>query len=900
MSSLQITVSPGPRTNAHGRSVPLDGAEPVACYAQVLDSLRGEDAWYAAGTYREGHRCNEDWQGACAVTGDLDYLDAQGRHAAPSADARAALDLALADAPGCIAYHTPRGARVDAVLEHPVTDGAVWQRAADGLLALLATWLRRHRLDADKATGLAGYSVDLAARKPAQFMFGPRARVDGVERDGSVRVLRPVPYAVEDLLAAAPAPVEPVKAKPTRPSQALAHFEKARAAFDSDHPLTATKRGSPCPVTGCEGKDSFKGDASKATCFHSSHPDKCGTRGQGCFVFDSLDLEAFNAGRTPREHLIAEGYYCPAPVREEPPPPGDVDRPPEVQITSAAEPWPEPGLLSDELLPVDPLGSDLLPPALHDWLADVAERMQVPLEFPAAAAVVAAGSLLGGRCAIRPKRHDDWTVHPNIWGAIVGQPGLMKSPAVAEGLKPLRRLAVDAHQVHEQATREWKVEQEVAKARATDRQRRLREAVKDDNAADLERLKAELAHEPTGPLPPSIYIVNDSTTEKLIELAQASPRGFVVYRDELSGLFAYLVRDGHENDRALYTEAWEPKPYRQDRIGRGTVYVDLLCMSLFGTIQPGPLFRHIRAALKSGEGADGFLQRFQLLVYPDVPVDWRNVDRFPDTARKNAAFRLFKALDAIPPRELGAVLDDEGRVPHFRFDPGGQEVFDAWRADLERTVRSPDLHPALAAHLAKYRKLMPSLALVFHLLELVEHARTGQVPAAAAMRAVEWCRLLEQHARRVYAAATSGDVAGARVLAEKLRAGALADGFTARDVYRHHWAGLADPDEVDAALARLLDAGWLRRGARQTVGRPLETFVVNPLVGRSFGTFGTQGGPRFSLSPGETQSSSGHLSPTASARSAASPGGPLDGCAPDRVPGHTGHTPSPPAPSGLL
>ena len=323
MSSLQITVSPGPRTNAHGRSVQLDGAEPVVSYVQVLEDLRGEDAWYAAGTYREGHRCNEDWQGASAVTGDLDYLDAQGKHVAPSADARAALDLALADAPGCIAYHTPRGARVDAVLEHPVADCTTWQRAADGLLALLAAWLRRHRLDADKAAGLPGYSIDIAARKPAQFMFGPRSRVDGVERDGTVRVLRPAPYAVEDLLAAAPVPAEPAKANPVRPSQALAHFEKARAAFDSDHPLTATKRGSPCPVSGCAGEDSFKGDASKATCFHSSHPDKCGTRGQGCTVFDSLDVEAFNAGRTPREHLIAEGYYCPAPVREEPPPPGD-------------------------------------------------------------------------------------------------------------------------------------------------------------------------------------------------------------------------------------------------------------------------------------------------------------------------------------------------------------------------------------------------------------------------------------------------------------------------------------------------------------------------------------------------------------------------------------------------
>ena len=47
---------------------------------------------------------------------------------------------------------------------------------------------------------------------------------------------------------------------------------------------------------------------------------------------------------------------------------------------------------------------------------------------------------------IRPKRHDDWTVVPNLWGAIVARPGMLKTPALREVLKPLRNLAAKAHQ----------------------------------------------------------------------------------------------------------------------------------------------------------------------------------------------------------------------------------------------------------------------------------------------------------------------------------------------------------------------------------------------------------------------------------------------------------------------
>jgi Protein of unknown function (DUF3987) len=41
-------------------------------------------------------------------------------------------------------------------------------------------------------------------------------------------------------------------------------------------------------------------------------------------------------------------------------------------------------------------------------------------------------------------------VVPNLWGLAVGPPGMMKSPALAEALRPLHRLVTDAQAQYEE------------------------------------------------------------------------------------------------------------------------------------------------------------------------------------------------------------------------------------------------------------------------------------------------------------------------------------------------------------------------------------------------------------------------------------------------------------------
>ena len=94
--------------------------------------------------------------------------------------------------------------------------------------------------------------------------------------------------------------------------------------------------------------------------------------------------------------------------------------------------WPEPTPLPNALPPVDPFDAELLPVALRGWVMDIAHRMQCPADFPAVAALVALSSLIGARAVVQPKAWDDRQVVPNLWGGVVGRPGVKKSPALGE------------------------------------------------------------------------------------------------------------------------------------------------------------------------------------------------------------------------------------------------------------------------------------------------------------------------------------------------------------------------------------------------------------------------------------------------------------------------------------
>lgn len=138
-------------------------------------------------------------------------------------------------------------------------------------------------------------------------------------------------------------------------------------------------------------------------------------------------------------------------------------------------------------------------------------------------------------------------------------------------------------------------------------------------------------------------------------------------------------------------------------------------------------------------------------------------------------------------------------------------------------------HPAILAHLGKYRSLFPKLALVLHLAA----GKSGKIGRDAALRAECWIVYLEAHARRIYHTATNRALQCAVALGNKMKAKKLCDGFTRSDILIKEWANLRTADEVSLALTVLRDMNWLNViEDRRTGGRPAERYFMNPKIKR--------------------------------------------------------------------
>jgi hypothetical protein len=206
---------------------------------------------------------------------------------------------------------------------------------------------------------------------------------------------------------------------------------------------------------------------------------------------------------------------------------------------------------------------DAIPAVLR---AFVERRAEVIGADPCAlswAALAACSTALDGRIRMDMKRSDVWSVPPFLWVALVGAPSSKKTPILDAAFDPLLR-AQDADL------------------------RRWREAHKQWAALP----KKDRAETPE-PVCQRRLVSHDGTIESFQDILGRQDRGLAVLRDELAGwigsLEKYAGARGSLADRAFFLQSFNGGPYVVDRVGRGTIAIDNLSLSIVGGIQPDRL-----------------------------------------------------------------------------------------------------------------------------------------------------------------------------------------------------------------------------------------------------------------------------------------------------------------------
>jgi hypothetical protein len=492
--------------------------------------------------------------------------------------------------------------------------------------------------------------------------------------------------------------------------------------------------------------------------------------------------------------------------------------------------WSDPdwSILDDRRGDLPEFPTDTLSPRWRDWSERAAHGAGVTPAHVGVPLLGVASSLIGTARRVRASR--PWSEPLSLWTCIVGASGDGKTPGISVTVRALDLIEKNnlaaintARLVH--ATRVQKAK-EANKKWKQDLQAAL-EAVPPRDPPSM----PDDAIDPGTFIAPQLYI-NDPTIERLADLLQVRPRGMVLIRDELSGLFANMARYSGGNDRPFWLEAWNGRRHVIERKKKSTI-VEHLLVGVVGGFQPDRLAR----AFAGDE--DGMSGRF-LFAWPSAP-EYRPLSNEVSEVEPELMNAL-TALIKLPAEDADGVFEPQT----VSLSDGALAKFEEFRRLAYRTRHELDglERQSFGKGVTHVLRLAAVLAYLGWAIELgrsspggIEGITGGLEPEAidqqymvAAIRL--WLDYFWPHARAALrqVGLTDRHRKARRVL--RWIAWKRLTEVSREEIRREALSQTLDAEGTQTLLEVLVSAGWLRNVSTQTAGRTRRRWQVNPILDR--------------------------------------------------------------------
>lgn len=464
--------------------------------------------------------------------------------------------------------------------------------------------------------------------------------------------------------------------------------------------------------------------------------------------------------------------------------------------------------------PVDILGVvkpprmpiELLPAPIRGYVKEQSDLTGCDPGMIGLSCLVCLAACIDDAIRIQPKRHDPtWTESARIWGAVVGDPSVKKSPALKHAMRGVK--AID---------KQWTSES----AKALAQWQEQADAAKKDKTGEVP--------EPGEKPGQKRLLLEDTTVEALAVAMVDNAQGLLVHQDELSSWFGSMDAysgggKGASKDRGHWLQAYNGGSRNIDRVLRGAQYVPNFSACVLGGIQPGPM-RDIAKRI----GEDGLLQRFLVVCAEPARLDQ---DRAPDMNTINGYVELCK--------HLSSVRGQGHEIPVKLSEEAHQEREANARKERRFVDAASSAH--LKAWVGKWSGLFARLCLLYHVIEC---GQDGEYPTnrpvsgqtAATVRGLME-RFLFAHAMHFYTDIVDSHQ---RVDHAKQIGGIIVarewERFTRRDLSRA-WRKerKLEPWEITQAIETLEVSGWIDPSTVNVdQNRKPREWFVNPLVHQMF------------------------------------------------------------------
>lgn len=252
-------------------------------------------------------------------------------------------------------------------------------------------------------------------------------------------------------------------------------------------------------------------------------------------------------------------------------------------------------LFKREMMEVFPL--EVFPIELHAYIREITERMHVPRSFTGLMLMAAASSAIGSAYQIQAHKQ---RVYANVWACAVGETSSGKSLAMKAFFAPFRKYDMDH-----------------AKENLKDYQSRK-------DAADLAEQQANMET-----YTEKTVIFSKGTFQAFLRKCLANnPKGVIMWKEEISALFAEFNKKGNEELEAFMVEAWpDCEMYKYDLVGttKATI-IPRTYFNLVGTTQP----KLVKSFFTEVRESSGFPHRVLFALDKDNRTLVPDIDYEPD------------------------------------------------------------------------------------------------------------------------------------------------------------------------------------------------------------------------------------------------------------------------------
>ena len=328
---------------------------------------------------------------------------------------------------------------------------------------------------------------------------------------------------------------------------------------------------------------------------------------------------------------------------------------------------------------------DIFPTAIQQYMLECNRTLNASLDYMGCSMMWMLSIIIGNSVKIQVKT--GWVESGILWMAIVGRPGVGKTPNINNIIFPLQKANNNEIKTYIKRMDAYRAYMEMDKK---------------------EREGEEQLRKPTK----TQFIASDITLEALVELHEENKNAVGVFKDELAGWLKDMNKYRAGSDLEFWLSSWSNKGVALNRKTSKSSFVESPVIPILGGIQPGILNQFFTEENKD----NGFIDRI-LTCFPDLEVETYNDNEMDAELLQWYEDFTINMYQEVKRRIVTYDNDNQITPIIATFSAGAKQEWQRIFDEITAMQNSPMENEYMKSMLPKQKSYIPRFALLLNTLD---------------------------------------------------------------------------------------------------------------------------------------------------------------------------------------